>query len=248
MDGAASSSERLGSQRGNQLDLREVGGAASSSERLGSQRGNQLDLREVDGAASSSERLGGRRRKLEMPSLNKSELRAAAREKRLSLKSAGFSAVIARHAESLAIAKGTVVGGYHALSDEADPALLLERLVELGCHIAFPRVAGKGLPLEFHRVPDGEVLAPGAFGIHEPMDIWPRAAPQLLLVPLLAFDAQGHRLGYGGGFYDRTIALLKVPAIGVAFVGQQVPALPADDHDMILDGVLTENGLTRFRG
>jgi 5-formyltetrahydrofolate cyclo-ligase len=206
-----------------------------------------VDLREVDGAASPSERLGNQRRKLEMPSLNKSELRHAAREKRLSLKSAGFAAAIARHAESVGIAKGTVVGAYHALPDEADPALLLERLVELGCHVAFPRVVGKGLPLEFHRVPDGEVLAPGAFGIHEPMDIWPRTVPQLLLVPLLAFDAQGHRLGYGGGFYDRTIALLKVPAIGIAYAGQEVPALPADDHDMVLHAVLTEKGLTRFR-
>jgi len=182
-----------------------------------------------------------------MPSLNKSELRAAAREKRLSLKSAGFAAAIARYAENLKLPAGTVVGGYHALPDEADPALLLERLVELRCHVAYPRVVAKGVALEFHRVPDGEVLAPGAFGIREPMDIWPRATPQLLLVPLLAFDGCGHRLGYGGGFYDRTIALLKVPAIGIAYAGQQVPALPADDHDMILDGVLTENGLTRFR-
>jgi 5-formyltetrahydrofolate cyclo-ligase len=182
-----------------------------------------------------------------MSMTSKQELRVAAREKRFGLKHAGLAGALARYAESLGVAKGTVVGGYHALPDEADPALLLERLVELGCHIAFPRVAGKGQPLEFHRVPDGEVLAPGVFGIHEPMDIWPRATPQLLLVPLLAFDAAGHRLGYGGGFYDRTIALLKVPAIGIAYAGQEVPALPADDHDMVLNGVLTENGLTRFR-
>jgi 5-formyltetrahydrofolate cyclo-ligase len=200
-----------------------------------------------------SERLGNRRRwnliigPMMLPKA-KSELRVAAREKRFGLKHPCFAGALARHAENLAIAKDTVVGGYHALPDEADPALLLERLVELGCHIAFPRVAGRGLPLEFHRVPDGEVLAPGAFGIHEPMDIWPRVVPQLLLVPLLAFDAAGHRLGYGGGFYDRTIALLKVPAIGIAFAGQQVAALPADDHDMVLDAVLTENGLTRFSG
>jgi 5-formyltetrahydrofolate cyclo-ligase len=182
-----------------------------------------------------------------MPSLNKSELRAAAREKRLSLKHPDFVQSLSRHAEDLKLAPNTVVGGYHALPDEADPALLLERLVELGCHVAYPRVVGKGAPLEFHRVPDGEVLAPGAFGIHEPLDIWPRVVPQLLLVPLLAFDAQGHRLGYGGGFYDRTIALLKVPAIGIAYAGQQVAALPADDHDMTLDAVLTEKGLTRVR-
>ena len=176
----------------------------------------------------------------------KTDLRASARIKRLSLKLVGFAEAIARHAESLHIAKGTIVGGYHALPDEADPALLLERLVELGCHIAYPRVAGKGLPLEFHRVPDGEVLAPGAFGIHEPLDIWPRATPQILLVPLLAFDAAGHRLGYGGGFYDRTLALLKAPAIGIAYAGQQTEKLPAEEHDARLNAVLTEKGLTRF--
>jgi 5-formyltetrahydrofolate cyclo-ligase len=239
------------------VDLREVDGAASLSERLGHQRrklemptrsarASPVDLREVDGAASQSERLGSQRRKSEMRSAEKSTLRAAAREKRYALKSATFAAALTHHAESLNLAKGTIVGGYHALPDEANPALLLERLVELGCHIAYPRVAGKGLPLEFHRVPDGEVLAPGAFGIHEPLDTWPKITPQALLVPLLAFDSKGHRLGYGGGFYDRTIALLKVPAIGIAYSGQETETLPAEEHDAKLNAVLTETGLTRF--
>jgi len=180
-----------------------------------------------------------------MPS-DKTELRRAAREKRLALKRADFAAQIARHAEALAIPKGSIVGGYHALPDEADPALLLERLVELGCHIAYPRVVGKGSPLEFHRVPDGEVLAPGAFGIHEPLDIWPRATPGMLLVPLLAFDECGHRLGYGGGFYDRTLALLNVPAIGIAYAGQEAASIPHLPHDRTLNMVLTEQGIRRF--
>jgi 5-formyltetrahydrofolate cyclo-ligase len=177
---------------------------------------------------------------------DKSQLRIAAREKRLTLVRKDFAQQIARHAGSLQIAKGTVVGGYHALPDEADPALLLERLVELGCHIAYPRVVGRGLPLEFHRVPDGEVLAPGAFGIHEPLDIWPRAVPDILLVPLLAFDSSGHRLGYGGGFYDRTLALLNVPAIGIAYAGQEAASLPCLPHDRTLVMVLTEQGIWRF--
>lgn len=181
-----------------------------------------------------------------MPSAEKSTLRTAARAKRLSLKHDGFAPAIARHAEDLKLAPDTIVGGYHALPDEADPALLLERLVELGCHVAFPRVVGKGLPLEFRQVPDGEVLAPGAFGIHEPLDTWPRVIPQVLLVPLLAFDPQGTRLGYGGGFYDRTLALLNVPAIGIAYAGQQVPSIPQDAHDRTLALVLTENGLRSF--
>ena len=178
--------------------------------------------------------------------LSKSDLRAAARQKRLTLARKDFAAQIARHAEALKIPRGAIVGGYHALPDEADPALLLERLVELGCHIAYPRVAGKGLPLEFHRVPDGEVLSPGVFGIHEPLDIWPRAVPNILLVPLLAFDPSGFRLGYGGGFYDRTLALLNVPAIGIAFAGQEVASLPGEPHDRTLDMILTEQGTRKF--
>jgi len=153
---------------------------------------------------------------------------------------------LAEFAEDLALPSGAVVGGYHAHFDEADPALLLARLVELGCAIAFPRVVAKDAPLEFHHVPDGAVLAPGSFGIPEPLAHWPRAVPGVLLVPLLAFDAAGHRLGYGGGFYDRTLAALKVPAIGIAYAGQEVSSLPAEPHDMALSLILTEHGLLRF--
>jgi 5-formyltetrahydrofolate cyclo-ligase len=176
----------------------------------------------------------------------KQDFRAIAREKRLALKHPDFAKEIARHAEGLPVQQGSIVGGYHALPEEADPALLLERLVGLGCHMAYPRVAAKNQPLEFHRVPDGEVLAPGTFGIHEPLDSWPRALPQVLLVPLLAFDGTGHRLGYGGGFYDRTLALLNVPAIGIAYAGQEVASLPRAPHDRTLDMVLTEQGIRRF--
>jgi len=178
--------------------------------------------------------------------ISKQELRAAARQKRLTLARKDFAADIARHAEALQIPKGAVVGGYHAMREEADPARLLERLVELGCHIAYPRVAGKGAALEFHRVPDGEVLAPGTFGIHEPLEAWPRVMPTHLLVPLLAFDARGHRLGYGGGFYDRTLALLSVPAIGIAYAGQEISSIPHEPHDRTLDMVLTEQGTRKF--
>jgi 5-formyltetrahydrofolate cyclo-ligase len=140
-----------------------------------------------------------------------------------------------------------VVGGYHALPEEADPAGLLAALAALGCHIAFPRVAAKGRPLEFHRIADGEMLAKGSYGIHEPPEHWPRAVPDLVLVPLLAFDAAGHRLGYGGGFYDRTLALLTARAVGIAYAGQQVDFLPRHAHDYRLDAVLTEQGLKVFR-
>jgi 5-formyltetrahydrofolate cyclo-ligase len=185
--------------------------------------------------------------------LNKTDLRHEARVRRKALARADFAALIARHAEALAIKRGDIVGGYHALPDEADPALLLARLVEMGAHIAFPRMAAKAMPLEFHLVPDGEVLAPGRHGIPEPMAHWPAVTPVLLLVPLLAFDVTGHRLGYGGGFYDRTLlelqkgSALNVPAIGIAYAGQEVASIPAEPHDRRLDGILTEHGLQRFQ-
>jgi 5-formyltetrahydrofolate cyclo-ligase len=171
----------------------------------------------------------------------KTDLRRMARD------DSGFALAIAPFAEDLAVAPGMIVGGYHALPEEADPSLLLARLVELGCQVAFPRVTARGEPLEFHHVPDGDVLEPGSFGIPEPLDHWPRARPDLLLVPLLAFDAHGHRLGYGGGFYDRTLALLRMPAIGIAYGGQEVASLPREPHDMALNMIVTEKGVRRFR-
>ena len=182
---------------------------------------------------------------------DKTQLRHIAREKRRALAHKDFALAIAPYAEDLALVPGTIVGGYHALPDEADPALLLARLVEIGCAVAFPRVTGKDQPLEFHHVPhdfyeDGAVLEPGSFGIREPLESWPRAIPDMLLVPLLAFDAAGHRLGFGGGFYDRTLAALGVPAIGIAYAGQEVASLPQGPHDRTLDGIVTEKGLRRF--
>jgi len=178
---------------------------------------------------------------------DKPELRRIARERRKTLADDGFALAIAPYAEDLALAPGTIVGGYHALPEEADPALLLARLVETGCAVAFPRVTGKDQPLEFHHVPDGEVLEPGSFGIPEPLEVWPRAVPDVLLVPLLAFDAKGHRLGYGGGFYDRTLAVLKARAVGIAYAGQEVASIPHQPHDRTLDMVLTEQGIRLLR-
>ncbi|MBA2588182.1 MAG: 5-formyltetrahydrofolate cyclo-ligase [Alphaproteobacteria bacterium] len=180
-----------------------------------------------------------------MTDFDKSELRKAARARRKALSRADFALAITPYAEDLNLKPGTVVGGYHAHGDEADPALLLARLVEMACVVAFPRVV-KDQPLEFHLVPDGDVLEPGSFGIPEPLAHWPRAKPGVLLVPLLAYDAHGHRLGQGGGFYDRTLAALTVPAIGIAYAGQETDSIPHEAHDRTLDMVLTEQGIRRF--
>ena len=179
--------------------------------------------------------------------ISKTELRKEARLRRKS--HPDIAGALARHAAALGLAHGAVVGGYHALPDEADPALLLKELVTRGCHIAYPRIVGRDMPLDFHLVPDGDVLQPGSFGVHEPQAHWPRVMPELLLVPLLAFDGHGHRLGYGGGFYDRTLFALKhgARAIGIGFSGQETASLPVAAHDMALDGILTEEGLRAFR-
>jgi 5-formyltetrahydrofolate cyclo-ligase len=177
---------------------------------------------------------------------DKTELRRTARARRKALADPDFARKIADHVEALGVAPGTIIGSYNALPDEADPSQLLARLVALGCHAAFPRVAAKDAALEFHLVPDGKVSAPGAFGISEPLAHWPKVTPALLLVPLLAFDKAGNRLGYGGGFYDRTLAALNIPAIGIAYAGQEVSSIPAEPHDRRLDTLLTEKGLRRF--
>lgn len=177
-------------------------------------------------------------------------LRKAARERRVAL-----AASFANFAERIATAdivlpEGAVIGGYAALPDEADPSLLLNSLAAQGHAIAFPRVAAKGAPLSFHLWKEGLELKPGAFNVPEPSPDWLQVTPRILLVPLLAFDFEGYRVGYGGGYYDRTVAQLREKgetlAIGVAFSGQEVDSVPHDENDQRLDMVVTENGLKRF--
>jgi len=178
---------------------------------------------------------------------DKSQLRKLARATRKALQDGAFAARLAAHAGCLGAAPDRIVAGYHARDDEADPSLLLQALSRAGARIVFPRVTGKSQALEFHLVPDSEILKPGAYGIHEPLEDWPRAVPDLVLVPLLAFDDHGYRLGHGGGYYDRTLAALpRARAIGIAYAGQRMDFLPHDAHDYPLDAILTEDGLTEF--
>jgi 5-formyltetrahydrofolate cyclo-ligase len=111
-----------------------------------------------------------------------------------------------------------------------------------------PVIEGKGLPLRFREWSPGVRMQPGPFGAQVPATgDW--LQPELLIVPLLAFDAAGRRLGYGGGFYDRTLAALRargpVRAIGLAYAAQQVGEVPADATDQPLDAIVTEAGVLR---
>jgi 5,10-methenyltetrahydrofolate synthetase len=180
----------------------------------------------------------------------KSDMRRQAMALRRDLISPGFAQRLAGYASALALPEGAAVSGYAAMGDEADPKALLMALSALGHPIALPRMTGKAQALCFHRWQEGDALRAHAFGVLEPLETAPQIEPDIVLVPLLAFDRAGYRLGYGGGFYDRTLAALRaqkpVKAIGIAYAGQETAAVPHDDHDQRLDGVLTEDGFTVF--
>jgi 5-formyltetrahydrofolate cyclo-ligase len=184
----------------------------------------------------------------------KQAMRAEARERRAQL-----ARVVANAGERMAehflraipVAADATVSAYWPMGDEADPLPLTERLRLKGHAIALPRIAGaKRTPLAFHvHLPESELVG-GKFGLSEPHPDWTVAIPSVVIVPLLAFDARGYRLGYGGGFYDATLADLRrahdVVAVGYAYAGQEMADVPHDDHDERLDWVVTEQEARRF--
>lgn len=139
-----------------------------------------------------------------------------------------------------------VVSGFAPLADELRIWPLLRRLSGDGVRLALPVVQGKGLPLVFRAWTPGDAMDSGVWGIAEPKADKPAVDPDVLLMPLLAFDRQGWRLGYGGGFYDRTLqglrARKKVIAVGLGYDEQEVDAVPRLDYDQRLDWVLTPSG------
>jgi len=145
---------------------------------------------------------------------------------------------------------GSVVSGYVAIGSEIDAMGLLERFFDRGFTTGLPLVTASDTPLTFLNYQPGDRLVKGDFDVFTPEHDVATVTPRLLLVPLLAFDRLGFRLGYGGGFYDRTLALLRqrgaIKAIGLAFSGQEVDAVPHDGFDQPLDGVLCESGLIEF--
>lgn len=145
-----------------------------------------------------------------------------------------------------AVPERAVVSAYAAMGAELDPAALLHRLAGEGFRTALPVITQLGSPLMFRAWQPGDPLVPRRWGILEPDDSSPEVEPDVLLVPLLAFDRRGGRLGYGGGYYDLTLARLRavkpVVAIGLAFAEQELDAVPLLPHDERLDWVLTPGG------
>ncbi len=152
----------------------------------------------------------------------------------------------------LRVPPGVIVSGFAAIRDEINPAELMTWLHEEGFRMALPVMVGKGQPLVMRSWAPGDILEPAAWGIAEPGLDKPEVQPDILLVPLLAFDMQGFRLGYGGGFYDRTLAKLRakkpIVAVGVAYDEQLVDAVPAESYDQRLNWVLTPSGPKRCQG
>ena len=170
-----------------------------------------------------------------------------------SRKEPGAGGTAADHLPSFYLGRFKVVAGYQPMGSEIDPSALLARFAAAGAQIVLPRTApkGSGLPLSFHLWSPGQPLIKSEFGVAEPSFDAPPLTPDLVIVPLLAFDGLGHRMGYGQGHYDRTLEALRaqgpVVAIGLAFEAQKVALVPREIHDQPLDGILTQTRYMALR-
>ncbi len=182
--------------------------------------------------------------------LKPDQLKAAARTAAFGVRKAAFAAGQGQAAEILADVlaghAGRALSGYMPMRTEIDP--LPAMAAHLG-PVGVPVIMAAGQALRFREWTPGCVMVEGAFKAWVPVDgTW--VTPRVLIVPMLAFDARGYRLGYGGGFYDRTLQGLRaagpVVAIGFAFAAQEVAAVPIDENDQRLDMVVTESSVRRF--
>ncbi len=143
------------------------------------------------------------------------------------------------------------VSAFYAIRNEPSTLPLLESLSQAGFRTALPVTGKRGIPLVFRRWRPGEPTSEGKMSIREPLPEAPEVLPDLLFVPLAAFDRAGNRIGYGAGFYDLTLAKLRaqkpVCAVGIAYACQALPEVPHEPHDELLDLVLTENELIDCR-
>jgi len=188
------------------------------------------------------------------PAPSKNDLRAAALARRAALDAEARSEAartVAARPFPADIADGAIVSGYWPIRSEIDPTPLMRALAANGARLALPVVVGRDQPLIFRAwTPDAQLLR-GQLGIMEPSPQSAVVEPDIVLVPLAAFDRAGHRIGYGAGHYDRSLVQLRtskpILAVGLAFAVQEIEAVPALAHDVRLDLVLTESGTIDFR-
>lgn len=154
-------------------------------------------------------------------------------------------ALVRHFFDSIEVRPGQMVSGFFPIGSEIDPLPLLAELRARGAKTCLPVVVGRGEPLIFRLFTGAENLVPVGFGCQAPGPEAGDVVPDILLIPLLGIDLIGHRLGYGGGYYDRTLASYshQPRRIGVAFSCQEVDVLPAEPHDMKLELLLSETGL-----
>ena len=149
------------------------------------------------------------------------------------------------------LGEGTVIAGYSPIRSECDPVPLMRSLAAKGAQLTLPVVHAKDRELSFAEWRQGEQLIAGPFGILQPRVGAMALEPDIVLVPMAAFDRRCHRIGYGAGYYDRTLSDLRkrkvVVAVGIAFAVQEVEAVPFGEHDERLDLVLTERETIDFR-
>ncbi len=186
----------------------------------------------------------------------KAQLRRAALSRRAALPAtvrAEFSARLTREGVALAARHGSAaVSAFYPIRDEPDTLALLGALAGEGRATALPVTGARGTPLLFRRWRPSDPTSPGQMQIPEPRRDAPELEPDLLFVPLAAFDRRGHRIGYGAGHYDCTLARLKarkaIVAVGVAYSVCEIEAVPDEPHDIPLDYILTEAELIAARG
>ena len=181
----------------------------------------------------------------------KTEVRREAFTRRRNARSTQSAAIAADHLVRALLAQPEdhVISGYMAIQTEIDPMPAMEQLFLAGRRVCLPVIQGHAMPLIFREWTPDSALIEGDFGALIPRG-GDEVDPQILITPLVAFDSTGIRMGYGGGFYDRTLERLRerqqTLAIGFAFAGQEVARLPAEPTDQPLDAIVTEDGLRSF--
>jgi 5-formyltetrahydrofolate cyclo-ligase len=185
---------------------------------------------------------------------SKADLRTAALAKRDGLsdeRRAAAAEALAKRGLPIDLKPGAIVAGYSPIRSEIDPTPLMRALAALGARLALPAVMMRGKSLAFRAWSPSDRLTLGPLGILEPSPAAAELVPDILLVPLAAFDRAGHRIGYGAGHYDFTLAHLRkakaIIAIGIAFAVQEIKNVPMQPHDVALDYVLTEKHAFDFR-
>jgi 5-formyltetrahydrofolate cyclo-ligase len=183
---------------------------------------------------------------------SKAALRKEARIRRENLARScpGFAQQVAGFVDDLPIAAGGMVAGYFSKGSEADVGVMMSALAARGQPLCMPAITAGGT-LVFLAWRVGDLTSRNAYGIEEPLASSATVIPDAVLVPLLAFDSRGHRLGYGAGHFDRALKSLRASgrpllAIGVAYAEQEINFIPDNAHDQPLDLLVSENGVRRF--